>query len=83
MHCNKITSLDDPCSSKDAANKQYVDNLLANFRSATIAVGDIANRNENLSYNGALTSATISSGYGGSDAIITAYYSCRGYVPCV
>jgi hypothetical protein len=25
MHCNKISSLDDPCSSKDAANKQYVD----------------------------------------------------------
>ncbi len=25
MHCNKIVDIDDPCSDKDAANKQYVD----------------------------------------------------------
>ncbi len=54
MHCNTIKNVDDPNCSKDAANKRYVDDLFSSFRSGTVTIGDISNRNENLPYSGAL-----------------------------
>ena len=44
MHCNKIVNLGNPCSSEDAVNKRYVDNLLSSFRGGLVYLGDISSR---------------------------------------
>ena len=83
MHDNPIKNLECPSCENDAVNKKYVDNLLSNFRTGTVHVGDVSNRNDNLSYTGAITGSTISTAYGSGDCFVTFTFSDRNYTPVV